>query len=71
MYSYNKLWKKMIDLGMERKDLMRMAGISATTLTRMKQGSAISYDVCRRICEAVGSSPEELVEYIYEEAAHK
>ncbi|MBE5892225.1 MAG: helix-turn-helix domain-containing protein [Lachnospiraceae bacterium] len=64
MYSYNNLWKKMIDLGMERKDLMRRAGISATTLTRMKQGSAISYDVCRRICEVIDCSPEDIIEYV-------
>lgn len=63
MYSYNKLWKKMIDIGMDRKTLAEKANISATTLTRMKQGRGISYDVCRRICEVLGCTPEEIVEW--------
>ena len=64
MYSYNRLWKKMIDIGMDRKTLAEKAHISATTLTRMKQGRAISYDVCRRVCEVMECSAEEIVEWV-------
>jgi DNA-binding Xre family transcriptional regulator len=64
MYSYNKLWKRMIDIGMDRKTLGEKAHISATTLTRMKQGRPISYDVCRRICEVIDCSPDEVVEFV-------
>ena len=67
MYCYNSLWKKMIDIGMDRKTLAKEAHISATTLTRMKQGKAISYDVCRRICEVLECTPEDIIEFITEE----
>jgi len=66
MYRYNNLWKIMIDKGLERRDIMRLAHVSNTTLTRMKQGKPISYDVCRRICEVVGCTTEEIVEYVEE-----
>lgn len=63
MYSYNRLWKLMIDKGMDRKTLGEKAGISATTLTRMKQGRSISYDVCRRICEVLDCKPDDILEW--------
>ena len=64
MYKYNTLWKIMNDKGLERRDIIRLANVSNTTLTRMKQGKPISYDVCRRICEVVGCTPGEIAEYV-------
>lgn len=48
---------------MDRKTLAEKANVSATTLTRMKQGRNISYDVCRRICAALKCAPEDILEW--------
>lgn len=51
--SYNKLWKLLIDKKMKKKDLMKLAGISASTLARMGKDEPVSIDVMVRICKSL------------------
>lgn len=48
--SYNGLWKKLIDKGMQKKDLIETIGISSTTIAKMGKGEKVSLDVLERIC---------------------
>ena len=63
--SYKKLFKLMIDREIKNKDLANMAGISPTTLTKMKKdGATVSSDVLVKICTALGCSVDDIMEIV-------
>ncbi len=47
---YNGLWKKLIDNGMQKKDLTDKLNISSATIAKMGKGEAVSTEVLQRIC---------------------
>ena len=53
LISYDKLWKKLIDLKMKKKDLKEIAGIGSTTMTKLTNGEPVSMDVMVKICVAL------------------
>ncbi len=50
MVSYDKLWKKLIDLKMKKKDLKKSAGIGSTTMTKLINNKPVSMAVMIKIC---------------------
>ena len=42
--SYNLLWKKLIDLGMSKTDMMRRANIRTNVLARRRKGAPVAMD---------------------------
>ena len=50
MWNYNRLWKLLIDKGMLKKDLMRLANINSSTIAKMGKNLPVSMDVLGRIC---------------------
>ena len=63
--SYKKLFKLMIDREIKNKDLAAMAGISPTTLAKMKKdGATVSSDVLVRICTALECTMDDIVEIV-------
>lgn len=53
MISYNKLWKKLIDLDMKKKDLKSVTGIGSTTMSKLNNNEPVSMDVMIKICIAL------------------
>jgi Predicted transcriptional regulator len=53
MISYCKLWKKLIDLNMKRKDLKKVTGIGSTTMTKLNKDDPVSMEVMVKICVAL------------------
>lgn len=53
MISYNKLWKKLIDLDMKKKDLKSITGIGSTTMSKLNNNEPVSMDVMIKICIAL------------------
>ena len=49
--NYNKLWKLLIDKGMNKTDLRIKTGMSTSTLAKMSNNEVVSMDVVLRICE--------------------
>ena len=63
--SYKKLFKLMIDREIKSKDLAVRAGISPTTLAKMKKdGATVSSDVLVKICTALECTMNDIVEII-------
>lgn len=50
MASYKKLWKKLIDKNMHKKDLADALNLSSATIAKMGKGENVSMDVMERIC---------------------
>ena len=63
--SYKKLFKLMIDREIKNKDLATKAGISPTTLAKMKKdGATVSSDVLVKICTALNCTVDEIMEIV-------
>ena len=48
--SYNKLWKLLIDKGMNKKDLRIATGISTTAIAKLGKGENLTTDIILKIC---------------------
>lgn len=64
MISYNKLWKLLIDKGMNKKDLMKVTGISSSSIAKLTKGQNVTTDVLCKICEALDCDFKNIMEYI-------
>lgn len=62
--SYKKLWKLLIDREMKKKDLMGMAGISWSTITKMGHDEYVSTDILVKICSALKCDLDEIMEIV-------
>ncbi len=66
MINYNKLWKLLIDKGMNKKDLMEVTGISSSSIAKLTKGQNVTTDVLCKICEALDCDFKDIMEYISE-----
>ena len=66
-WSYNRLWKMLIDKKMKRTDLLSVAHINTKTLSRMGKEEPISMDALGKVCRALHCRIEDTVEYIPDE----
>ena len=64
MISYNKLWKLLIDKGMNKKDLMEVTGISSSSIAKLTKGQNVTTDVLCKICKALDCDFKDIMEYI-------
>ena len=71
MISYNKLWKLLIDKGLNKKQLMKLAGISTTSINKLTKGQNVTTDVLCKICKALDCDFSDIMEYIRYEKQHK
>jgi len=60
--SYNKLWKLLIDKGMNRQDLKKASGISTTSIAKLGKGDNITTDVLLKICKALNCDVADIME---------
>ena len=66
-WTYNRLWKILIDRKMKRTDLLSLANINTKTLARMGKDESISLDALGKICSALDCRIEDIIEYIPED----
>ncbi len=60
-YSYNPLWKLLVDKGLNKSDLRELAGISKTTIARMTQGKPVNLSVLDKICNTLNCTLSDIV----------
>ncbi len=65
-FSYNKLWKLLIDRGMKKQELSKLSHVSSTTLAKLSNNESVTTDILLRICTALNCSLEDIVETIRE-----
>lgn len=63
-FSYNKLWKLLIDRGIKKKELAEKAEISATSIAKLGKGGNINTKVLLNICTALECNIEDIMEII-------
>ena len=60
--SYNKLWKLLIDKGMNKTQLGNTAGVSTGTISKMGKNEQISMDSMLKICKVLDCDIGDIVE---------
>ena len=62
VYSYNRLWKLLIDKGMTKTDMRLKAGISTNVLASMGKGEPVSMKSLAKITTALQCGLDDIVE---------
>lgn len=62
--SYKKLWKLLIDRDLKKKDLITMAGISQSSVTKMGHNENVSTEILVKICNALECDLNDIVELV-------
>jgi len=59
---YNKLWKLLIDRGMNKTDLRELTGLSQSTIAKLVNGENVNVEVLERICRILNCEIGDIVE---------
>ena len=62
--SYNKLWKILIDKGMNKTQLCQASGVSTSTISKLGKNEQISMDSMLKICRVLNCDIGDIVEMI-------
>lgn len=65
--SYNKLWKLLIDMNLNKTKLREMAQMSPNTMAKLGKNETISMDIILRICEVLNCDVGDIMETIPDE----
>lgn len=63
-FSYNPLWKLLIDRGLQKQELQLMSDVSSASIAKMGRCENVTTDVLLRICEALDCKIEDIVERV-------
>lgn len=62
--SYNKLWKKLIDLNMSKTQLREKSGITTNAMAKMGRNENVSTEILCKICDVLDCQVEDIMELI-------
>ena len=63
-YSYNKLWKLMIDKSINKTTLRKQAGITSNAMAKMGKDQPVNVEVLAKICRVLDCSLDDIVEIV-------
>ena len=63
-FSYNKLWKLLIDKNMTKSELTKAIGISSSTIAKMGKNENVSLEVIDKICALLECDINDILEYV-------
>ncbi|MCI6756495.1 MAG: helix-turn-helix domain-containing protein [Lachnospiraceae bacterium] len=66
-FSYNRLFKLLIDRNIKKKQLREMSGVSATSIAKLAKGGNVNTDVLLRICIALNCEVSDIMEIVEDE----
>lgn len=67
-FSFNKLWKLLIDKKLKKKDLAVKAKLSPSTLATMSKGGSVSLETLGRICKVLNCNIGDIVDVEFNES---
>ena len=67
-YSYNKLWKLMIDKKINKTTLRREAGITSNAMAKMGKDQPVSVEVLAKICRVLDCTADDVIEFLPDDA---
>lgn len=60
--NYKKLWKLLIDRDLKKKDLQRMSGVSAASITKLGRNENVNTEIIEKICLALNCDVSDIME---------
>lgn len=63
-FSFNPLWKLLIDRGLKKRQLQEMSEVSAASIAKMGRNENVTTEVLLRICEALDCNVEDIMERV-------
>ncbi len=60
--SYKKLWKLLIDRDLKKKDLQRLSGVSAASITKLGRSENVNTEIIEKICLALDCDVSDIME---------
>ena len=63
-YSYNRLWKLMIDKKINKTTLRREAGITSNAMAKMGKDQPVSIEVLAKICRVLDCKLDDIVDFL-------
>lgn len=63
-FSYNPLWKMLIDRGLKKRELQKMSEVSATSIAKLGRNENVTTEVLLRICESLDCDIQDIMERI-------
>lgn len=63
-YSYNRLWKLMIDKKINKTALRREAGITSNAMAKMGKDQPVSVEVLAKICRVLDCTVDDIIEIL-------
>ena len=62
--SYKNLWKLLLDRDMKKKDLQKLADISAASITKLGKNENVNTEIIAKICTALKCDVSDIMEVI-------
>lgn len=66
MFSYNKLWHRLLDLNLKSSDLEKQCSISRPTISKLKNNQPVDIKILDKICTFLDCNIEDIMEHIKE-----
>ena len=63
-FSYNPLWKMLIDRGLKKRELQEMSDVSAASIAKLGKNENVTTEVLLRICESLDCNIQDIMERI-------
>lgn len=70
-FSYNRLWKLLIDRGIKKNRLQEMAGVSAASIGKLGRCENVTTDILLRICNALDCEIEDIMQRVPDQEESK
>ena len=63
-FSFNPLWKLLIDRNLKKRQLQEMSDVSPASIAKMGRNENVTTEVLLRICEALDCNIEDIMERV-------
>ncbi len=63
-FSYDKLWHRLIDLKLKKKDLQQRARLSSAVIAKMGRGEPVNLETIAKICSALHCGIADIVDLV-------
>lgn len=70
-FSYKKLWKLLIDKGINKKTLCEMSGVSATSIAKLGNDGNVNTEILLKICTALKCDIGDIMGIVEEETSQE
>ncbi len=62
--SYNKLWKLLIDKGINKTQLGKLAGVSTNVIAKLSKSESVPIESLEKICKVLNCDIGDVVEIV-------